>query len=200
MELEDMNNSTTKLIKSPNGNSPIPIDKDPINKSAQNTSYHSDCNANISPKKTDVEFHSQNTDKNDDENVQLESSHENDDSANVSPKNYDNEGESSLPSYEDVEAEDAKEPSTQQTTEKSFWRDHPKIGAFVTLFAILGLVAICVATYFVAKENPSNWNCNETACKVGTGVVTGVKGVIAGISYVMCKYQYGLSCGVYPGV
>ena len=175
-----MNNSTTKLIKSPNGNAPIPIDKDR--------------NANISPKKTDVESNSQNTDKNDDENVQLDSSQENNDSANVS------EGESSLPSYEDVEAEDAKEPSTQQTTEKSFWRDHPKIGAFVTLFAILGLVAICVATYFVAKENPSNWNCNETACKVGTGVVTGVKGVIAGISYVMCKYQYGLSCGVYPGV
>ena len=190
-----MNNSTTKLIKSPNGNAPIPIDKDRNNKSAR-----FDSNANISPKKTDVESNSQNTDKNDDENVQLESSHENDDSANVSPKKYDNEGETSLPSYEDVEAEDAKGPSTQQTTEKSFWRDHPKIGAFVTLFAILGLVAICVATYFVAKENPSNWNCNETACKVGTGVVTGVKGVIAGISYVMCKYQYGLSCGVYPGV
>ena len=89
---------------------------------------------------------------------------------------------------------------TNKPTQKSFWKDHPKIGIFVGLCAIFSLVGLCVATYFLTQNTPRNWNCNETACKVGTGVVTGVKGVIAGISYVMCKYQYGLSCGVYPGV
>ena len=108
----------------------------------------------------------------------------NNDGINVSPKKY------------DVEAQSPKKP----TTEKSFWKDHPKIGIFVGLCAIFSLVGLCVATYFVTQNTPHNWNCNESACKVGTGVVSGVKGAVAGISYVMCKYKFGLSCGVYPGL
>ena len=106
---------------------------------------------------------------------------------NVSPKKY------------DVEAQNPNKP-TKITTEKSFWKDRPKTGIFVILFAILSIVGIGVATGVVFQDNPPEFSCNARVCKFGTGMVTGVNGAVAGVSYVVCKYKFGFSCGIYPGL
>ena len=103
------------------------------------------------------------------------------------------------PKKSDVEAQNTNKP-TQNTTEKSFWKDHPKTGIFIGLFAILSIVGIGFATYVATQKNPPKFNCNESACKVGTGIGIGVKGAVAATSYAMCKYKFGFSCAVYPGL